>query len=48
MNIGFGIFGLKGKIKTPPEVFSHETALMLYELSHINPAKIYITVPKNN
>jgi predicted transcriptional regulator of viral defense system len=27
-------------------VFSHETALMLYELSDINPAKIHITVPK--
>jgi len=27
-------------------VFSHETALDLYELSDVNPSKIHLTVPK--
>ncbi len=36
----------EGRNKKPQAVFSHETALMLYELSDINPAKIHITVPK--
>lgn len=30
----------------PQGVFSHETALSLYELSDANPAKIHMTVPK--
>ena len=30
----------------PQAVFSHETALNLYDLSDINPDKIYFTVPK--
>ena len=36
----------EGRNKKPQAVFSHETALMLYELSDINPAKIHIIVPK--
>ena len=36
----------EGRNKKPQAIFSHETALMLYELSDINPAKIHITVPK--
>ena len=28
-------------------VYSHETALSLYELSDLNPAKLHMTVPKN-
>lgn len=36
----------KGRNKKPQAVFSHETALMLYELSDVNPSKIHMTVPK--
>ena len=36
----------EGRNKKPQAVFSHETALVLYELSDINPSKIHITVPK--
>lgn len=36
----------EGRTKKPQAVFSHETALMLYELSDVNPSKIHITVPK--
>ena len=36
----------EGRDKKPQAVFSHETALMLYELSDINPSKTHITVPK--
>jgi predicted transcriptional regulator of viral defense system len=28
-------------------VYSHQTALSLYELSDLNPAKLHMTVPKN-
>jgi predicted transcriptional regulator of viral defense system len=31
----------------PQGVFSHQTALSLYELSDVNPVKIHITVPKS-
>lgn len=30
----------------PQGIYSHETALNLYELSDINPSKIYMTLPK--
>jgi predicted transcriptional regulator of viral defense system len=36
----------EGRNKKPQAVFSHETALMLYELSDVNPSKIHMTVPK--
>lgn len=36
----------KNRKDIPQGVFSHDTALDLYELSDINPAKIHITVPK--
>lgn len=36
----------KNRKDMPQGVFSHDTALDLYELSDINPAKIHITVPK--
>jgi predicted transcriptional regulator of viral defense system len=37
----------EGREKKPLGVFSHETALSMYELSDINPSKIHMTVPKN-
>lgn len=36
----------KGRDKKTQAVFSHETALMLYQLSDLNPTKIHLTVPK--
>lgn len=36
----------EGREKKPVGVFSHETALSMYELSDINPSKIHMTVPK--
>ncbi len=36
----------KNRKDIPQGVFSHDTAIDLYELSDINPAKIHITVPK--
>lgn len=35
-----------GRNKNPLAVFSHETALMFYQLSDLNPTKIHMTVPK--
>ena len=32
--------------KAPQAIFSHETALLMYGLSDLNPEKIHITVPK--
>jgi len=32
--------------KKPQAIFSHETALLMYGLSDLNPEKIHITVPK--
>lgn len=32
--------------KRPQAIFSHETALLMYGLSDLNPEKIHITVPK--
>jgi predicted transcriptional regulator of viral defense system len=32
--------------KNPQAIFSHETALLMYGLSDLNPEKIHITVPK--
>jgi predicted transcriptional regulator of viral defense system len=31
----------------PQGVYSHETALSMYDLSDVNPAKLYMTVPPN-
>ena len=36
----------KNRKDVPQGVFSHDTALDLFELSDINPSKIHITVPK--
>ncbi|MEK6706528.1 MAG: hypothetical protein AABZ06_12155 [Bdellovibrionota bacterium] len=36
----------KNRKDIPQGIFSHDTALDLYELSDINPSKIHITVPK--
>jgi predicted transcriptional regulator of viral defense system len=36
----------KGRDKKTQAVFSHETALMLYQLSDLSPTKIHLTVPK--
>lgn len=36
----------KGRNNKPQAVFSHETALMLYELSDHSPTKIHLTVSK--
>lgn len=35
----------RGRDDKPEGVYSHETALSLYELSDINPAKLHMTVP---
>ena len=37
----------KDREDAPQGVFSHETALALYELSDINPRKIHMTIPKS-
>jgi predicted transcriptional regulator of viral defense system len=36
----------EGRDKKPQAVYSHETALSMYELSDLNPSKIHVTVPK--
>lgn len=36
----------KGRDKRTQAVLSHETALMLYQLSDLSPTKIHLTVPK--
>ena len=37
----------EGRNKKPQAIISHETALLMYELSDLNPTKIHMTVPKN-
>lgn len=36
----------RGRDEEPQGVYSHQTALSLYELSDINPAKLHMTVPR--
>ncbi len=46
-NYWFWYLWSRDRTDVPQGVFSHETALALYELSDINPRKIHMTVPKS-
>ncbi len=37
----------RNKLGEPQGVWSHETALDIYEITDVMPAKMYMTVPKN-
>ena len=37
----------RGRDDVPQGIYSHQTALSLYDLSDINPAKLHMTVPKH-